>query len=139
MKKILFVLAICLFGMSQNAGASVYSTLPVMQNIVMLPCLEGEGLDMLDNISNKCSDESVSCNDFTQAEYAYMIRFCNEMLDAADEYDARGESELFIENSKDQMDLLIGFVTLLTLADNEGVLDVSNKKRLEEMSNRLSE
>lgn len=139
MKKIILALAICLFGFCQNAGASVYTSLPAMDGIVMIPCLQGDGIDMLERISEKCENDNVSTNDFTQAEYAYMIKFINEMLDAADEYDTRGESDRFIEKSKDQMELLTGFATLLSVADSEGKLDSTNSAALAKLMERVDE
>lgn len=139
MKKIILALAVCLFGFYQNAGASVYTSLPAMDGIVMIPCLQGDGIDMLERISEKCENDNVSTNDFTQGEYAYMIKFINEMLDAADEYDARGESDRFIEESKDQMELLTGFATLLSVADSEGKLDRANSAALAKLMERVDE
>lgn len=139
MKKIILALAICLFGFCHNAGASVYTSLPAIDGIVMIPCLQGDGIDMLARISEKCENDNVSTNDFTQAEYAYMIKFINEMLDAADEYDARGESDRYIEESKDQMELLTGFATLLSVADSEGKLDSTNSAALAKLMERIED
>lgn len=139
MKKILFIITLCLLGFVQPSSAAVPSDYPLVNGMIKLPCIQDDGLATLFSIYEKCNKENVDVSVFTQKEYDIMITFSNQLLDAAEAYDAAGESDIFMENVEDQMNLVVAFGTFLSNADEEGLLNAANKANFQKLLVRFAE
>lgn len=138
MKKLLFTLLIAvtmLCGTGDLSAASAQSG-----DMYIPPCISTpSGLKTLEDIAGKCEETSDSDElNFTQKEYAFMIQFCNEILEGAGEADANGTSESFLENNKPYVDMVEGFATLLSAAYQEGSLSAANKQAFEKLIMEVS-
>lgn len=89
-------------------------------------------------IAAKCDDPNFTLEDLSQSDYTFMINFCNMMMDSAEEADAQGVSEEWMEEYKDFQDLLQGFSLLLSSAYSENMLDSNNSHDYELMMRRAT-
>lgn len=78
------------------------------------------------SIAEKCDNPNFSIEDLSQSDYTFMINFCNMMMDAAEEADAQGISDEWLEEYKEFEEILIGFSQLLEYANSQNLLDSSN-------------
>lgn len=78
------------------------------------------------SIGEKCNNPNFEIEDLSQSDFAFMISYCNMMLDAAEEADSQGTPDQFVEEYSEFIDLVEGFVQLLEFANTQNLLDSSN-------------
>lgn len=131
MKKLIFVLALCVACFVQPTNVFAMEPLTVDEQTFILPCCENGGLDVLAAISEKCDDENVTLSSFTQEDFSFMLDFCSEYIDAMVEADKNGLQEAFMNSTQAEFGLTMGFVVFLIGADEENLLNSENHARLE--------
>lgn len=89
-------------------------------------------------IAAKCDKPDFSLEDLSQSDYTFMIDFCNHMMDAAEEADMAGQSDEFIEEAGELVNLMEGFLQFLSMAYEGGYLDTRNTHDVELMVNRIN-
>ncbi len=87
-------------------------------------------------IAAKCDDPDFSLYSLSQSDYAFMISFCNMMMDTAEEADMAGRSEEYQQEFQEFQELLEGFAMLLSAAYTEDMLDSANSHDFEVMMRR---
>ncbi len=137
MKKLLLIFVFCFTLIAPQLHAEEPGIFADEEEVLMLPCYENGGLDILSGIVEKCGDENLKISSFTQKEFSFMLDFCNEFINAMEDAEKKGEEESFMENTKEEYGLTIGFAIFLMEADDEKLLNEENHARLEAFDERM--
>lgn len=111
-----------------------------------IPAEEAKDLDekqikeyhSLVDVVDKYTEPDFDMSNLTQADYEYMIKFCNSVMTRAREADLVGESDKYMKESADALDLVKDFSSILASAYNAGMLNETNKAAVERLRERAN-